>query len=212
MGFLRTSLLGNLFPVIIHQEKSNISGEVTIKEQLGIRELTVGGVTQSAQLGSKKVRVWESLAPTVKVNTVLVLGLGAGTVVTIIKQRYPDTKITAVEIDPVIVKLAKKYFNLNRDIKVRVGDARNFLAEGVSFDYIIVDLYLGRHNPEFSSEETFLRDIRSSLNQGGSAVFNRVPLFEGKESVKKFENILQQTFNKFSLQKVGANRVYKVKL
>ena len=53
---------------------------------------------------------------------VLVLGMGGGTTDTAYRRLYPGARVTAVEIDPLVVRVAHEYMGLERgpDVEVRV--------------------------------------------------------------------------------------------
>ena len=43
---------------------------------------------------------------------ILIVGLGGGCLTNYISRQYPDSKITSVDIDPEMIDVAKKYFNV----------------------------------------------------------------------------------------------------
>ena len=61
------------------------------------------------------------------IKKILVLGLGAGSIVKVINKYFPKSKITAVEIDPMMVEIGKKHFDLEkaRNLEIIIGDAFN---------------------------------------------------------------------------------------
>ncbi len=74
----------------------------------------------------------------------LVLGLGGGAVTKRWWRDYPDMTIDTVEIDPVVIDVAQRYFGLPDDERIRVvnQDARRFVQESsAKYDVIIVDCY-----------------------------------------------------------------------
>ena len=81
------------------------------------------------------------------IHRILILGLGGGAVVRTIEKILPGRDITAVEIDPVHIRIAKTYFGVstNRQTKVIQADAAVWLAhyQGDKFDFILDDLFIG---------------------------------------------------------------------
>ena len=76
---------------------------------------------------------------------VLVLGLGAGTVVRQLQTLFPFVQITAVEIDPVHIELAELHFGVDTSrAKIFQESAEEFIARyrGPKFDLIIDDLLI----------------------------------------------------------------------
>jgi spermidine synthase len=110
---------------------------------------------------------------------VLVLGLGAGSIVSIIVEEYgqnPD--ITGVEADPVVIHLAKKEFNIDRFFTLEIENttAEKFIAENKKqFDLIAVDVFVEAKVPESCQSEKFLSDLYAALKPGGRVVFNEMP-------------------------------------
>ncbi len=78
-------------------------------------------------------------------TAILVLGLGGGTIVNIIRHLLPKAKITAVEIDSELVDLATRYLHLEKssNLEIVIGDAYDYLATTRKrFDIVIDDLFL----------------------------------------------------------------------
>ena len=78
-----------------------------------------------------------------KPQSLLMLGLGGGTVLRQATHLLPDLKITAVEIDPEMVRLARKYMDvddLNLDVIVEDAfEVLNHLTD--TYDVVVDDLY-----------------------------------------------------------------------
>lgn len=108
--------LSFLNPHTIYQTNSIVNGEIKVIEQFGKRELIIGGLQQSGELVAK---LWEagirkSQSPKLKVQNILLLGLGGGSVIPILNKYFPHAQITAVEIDEMIIEIAKKYFAIQQ--------------------------------------------------------------------------------------------------
>ncbi|PKM79030.1 MAG: hypothetical protein CVU88_07905 [Firmicutes bacterium HGW-Firmicutes-13] len=79
-----------------------------------------------------------------ELKTILMIGLGGGTVPRRFLNDYPEINFKTVEIDPVVVKVAYKYFFLPRDPrhKVIVNDGRNFIRKSrKQVDLILLDAF-----------------------------------------------------------------------
>src|SRR5690625_1752355 len=85
-------------------------------------------------------------------NSVLVLGMGAGCVVDSLRNRYNyHGPVTGVELDPVVIEIARTEFNILKDPKVELieADAEKFIAETrQKFDLIVIDLFVDIQVPE----------------------------------------------------------------
>src|SRR5215475_6596118 len=77
-----------------------------------------------------------------------VLGLGGGRLPMILHHHYPAAQIDCTEIDPDVVAVAREYFGLITDDRLRVAvqDGRDFLAGRRSrggYDLILIDAFSG---------------------------------------------------------------------
>ncbi|MDF3128299.1 fused MFS/spermidine synthase [Kiritimatiellaeota bacterium B1221] len=77
------------------------------------------------------------------IQNLLMLGLGGGTVLRQLRHFLPDAEFTAVEIDGEMIRLARKYMELDQTgVEVVHGDAFAFLETHTGkYDVIIDDLY-----------------------------------------------------------------------
>lgn len=76
-------------------------------------------------------------------ESLLMLGLGGGTALRQIRRFLPDLRITSVEIDPGMIRLARTYMEIDTlDLEVVEGDAYGYLETGPrAFDIVVDDLY-----------------------------------------------------------------------
>lgn len=176
------NLFKEFFPTTLYQGFSLFSGPVKVIELRGERRLMVGGLVQSINLGRGSInhKVWGrlSLMPNPKKNlSILILGLGAGTVAQLLSRRLKPSKIVGVEIDPLIVDIGQKFFDLDKvkSLEVVVRDAGKFVQEKSGpYNFIVVDTYRGGVFPRSFSGPTFLKRLKVSLVEGGTLVFNRI--------------------------------------
>ncbi|MFM7023534.1 MAG: spermidine synthase [Flavobacteriales bacterium] len=109
---------------------------------------------------------------------ILVLGMGAGSVIETLRKDFQNKgKITAVEMDPVVVDIAKKYFRVDTfsNLYIVMQDAFVFVKESTSkYDFIIVDLFIDRQTPEQFSSPEFLESLIKMLSPEGRVLFNTV--------------------------------------
>jgi spermidine synthase len=84
------------------------------------------------------------LHPTGSPKTILMLGLAGGTVARQLRQLLPEAAITAVEIDPGLVRLARRHMQLDElDIEILIADAYAYIARSDrAYDVVIDDIYL----------------------------------------------------------------------
>lgn len=188
------------WPITIDQFKSKFNGSILVKEFIGRKYLDVDGLMQSGRIvddlfrkGFKELNIKLD----VNVRKILLLGLGGGTVVKTLQQLFPQAKITAFEIDPVMMIIAQKHFSLDiKKIDIKIKDVFDPKTEfGQDYDVIIVDLFKGYHIPEALGEKKFLKKIRISLAKNGYVIFNRLYfqkyIFEADRFLDKLREIFQ---------------------
>lgn len=78
-----------------------------------------------------------------RIRSLLMLGLGGGTVLRQIRHFLPGVRLTAVDIDDGMIRLARKYMDLDTlNARIVHADAYDYLASTKStFDVVIDDLY-----------------------------------------------------------------------
>jgi spermidine synthase len=124
-------------------------------------------------------------------RNVLFIGLGAGSSEKRMWRDFPDVRIQAVELDPVVRDVAYRYFALPRDprLRVDVGDGRRFLARDERrWDVIVVDAFFADAIPAHLVTQEFLGLARSRLARGGVVVTNAIGALAGPGS-KLFRSI-----------------------
>ncbi|MCA8831805.1 spermidine synthase [Hymenobacter pini] len=108
---------------------------------------------------------------------VLVLGMGGGGIIELLRQERSHTgPITAVELDPAVVEVAATEFNIRPDAALQIvcADAFAWLptAPTASYALIVVDLFLDLLLPRQLSEPGFWQHLRRVLRPGGTVVLN----------------------------------------
>lgn len=106
---------------------------------------------------------------------VLFVGLGAGVMPRYFNKYYPDAKVDAVEIDPVMVEVAKKFFHFQEkaNLKVHTLDGRVYIKRTPNkYDMIFLDAYRGENIPFHLTTVEFLRELKRKLKAGGVVVSN----------------------------------------
>jgi len=109
---------------------------------------------------------------------VLIVGLGGGTLAMTLREILPETQIDTVEIDPAVVKVARKYFNFKTDAKMAVfeEDGRVFVKKqmktGVKYDLIMLDAFDDDYIPEHLLTKEFLTEVKSLLTPQGVLAAN----------------------------------------
>jgi len=146
------------------------------------------------------------------VEQVLLLGLGAGSAVELLRKRdAPNAQITAIEIDPVVVELALRWFPecLDENIRIACADAADFVALSEErFDLIVVDLFIDEEVPSRCETAAFLTDCASRLLPGGLLMFNRLADAVHRQGpTMRFERVFLEALAGGSVVPVLGNRI-----
>ncbi|XP_068150384.1 LOW QUALITY PROTEIN: eEF1A lysine and N-terminal methyltransferase homolog [Drosophila tropicalis] len=136
---------------------------------------------------------------------VLVIGLGGGGLCSFLHAALPQARITAVEIDPIMLEVAEQYFELKQDkrLHVVIDDGLAFVERcrnedihfnAVLFDVDSKDLSLGMScPPESFIAPVILQHIKEIIGPKGLFMLNLVCRDESLRS-EALEN-LQKTFS-----------------
>ncbi len=189
---------------VLETSYSLLSGEIRVIKSLAWGTfIQIGGITQS---GGVVEQIWKDVVKKIngEFDNILILGFGGGSVAKILRKKFKDSKIVGVEIDPLMVKMGKKYLGMSGKIaKVYTDDALNWLLRnrGRKFDLIVVDVYQGKVFPKKFESDNFLNLAASFLSEEGILIFNRLytsdlgvrksALRFGEKLEKKFKRVVR---------------------
>lgn len=108
------------------------------------------------------------------VDSVLMIGLAAGTSARQFTEAYGPIKFDGVEIDQGIVDLAREHFAMNQpNLKVFVEDGRYHLEQSDEiYDVIGIDAYRQPYIPFHLTTKEFFEEVETHLDESGVAVVN----------------------------------------
>lgn len=178
------------------------------------RELIIDGFIQGGIDMNNRLPVYEyayfmeflpySLNPAGK--NCLVIGLGAG----IIPMWYEKTgiKTDAVDIDPNVVNIAKKYFGFELTGDVIISDARYYLINSSKkYDYIVLDVFNGDTTPGHILSVEALQILKTRMTQKGILAVNmagslKKETFMTASVIKTIESVFKsvEIYPAFSLE------------
>jgi len=144
----------------------------------------------------------------------LILGLGGGTLLTMLARRLPGIKLTCVDIDPTIIALAKQYFHVDTipNLIIIESDAETFVKKEVSrkhtYDLVVIDLSFGRDIPPFVTEKSFLTQIYSVITPTGTLLINYLREKEYRKKSDDLFPVLQNIFPSISDFEIANNRFF----
>lgn len=176
---------------------SKINEKIEVLEKHdGSKVIYVRGAEQTGGtitgMWEKALNIIQNSIPPKAGQNCLLLGLGGGDVVRILNKLYPQLKITVVEIDPQMIKIAEIFFkiHISKKLKIRKMDAEFFLETyKQKFDLIIVDLFIGKFNPDKFRTPKFFKDIIDNLTSNGIIIYNSHYIPENPEEFEKFQQI-----------------------
>jgi len=111
-------------------------------------------------------------------QSILIAGLGGGTIPTALRELYPEATIDVLEIDQAVVNVAREYFQYveDDDLHTHVVDARVFIKraglEGRKYDFIMLDAFTGEYIPEHLLTQEFLEEVRQIMTPDAVLVAN----------------------------------------
>jgi len=111
-------------------------------------------------------------------HSILIIGLGGGTLPRTLEKLLPDADIDVVEIDPAVVGVARQYFGFRPDERVHlsVQDGRAYVRQSLRgskrYELIMLDAYEHQYIPEHMLTREFLTEVRSLLQPGGIVAAN----------------------------------------
>jgi spermidine synthase len=115
----------------------------------------------------------------------LIVGLGGGAMVHFLKVHDPGLKLDVVEIDPMIVSVADRFFEVRSggNVDVKTADGLAYLKQpGAKYDVIYMDAFLRPSGgtdktgvPLHLKTEAFYDQVKARLNPDGVVVFNLNP-------------------------------------
>jgi hypothetical protein len=187
-------IVSYLIPITIYKKKSKLSKSIEITWVNGELVLdsentnySYGSLQRILRLGLKNI----GFKRIKSMENILVLGVAGGSVIkTLIEEIQFRGKITGIEIDPEIIKVANSYFDLNQipNLNIVIEDAFEFVLKTNSkYNLIIVDIFQDTKTPDFLFEKFFTDKLCSLLQTKEFILFNTMVL-------NKNENLRNKTF------------------
>ncbi len=113
-----------------------------------------------------------------KTDSVLLLGLGAGSVPAIFRNEYGGEKsVTGIESDQKVLEIGRRFFGLNeyKNLEIIHADACEFIHScEKKFDLVIVDLFIDDKVPACAETEEFFIHLMKVAAPGGLVLYNRL--------------------------------------
>lgn len=207
---------------VLERERSRF-GLVSVYDAAGKRYIAIGEQEQSGvNLANKREWVYTymyllslgilSVPPEAAARParILIIGLGGGSFADFLAEMYPAWQVDVVEINPAVIRLAKKYFPIDKRVAIFEDDGRAFLEKTKkTYDVILMDAF-GEHYipPELYTVEYF-RLMQKRLVENGLALMNT---WEGNPLEKSEMATLAHVFGRgyyiHDPRETPGNRIY----
>lgn len=108
---------------------------------------------------------------------------------------------TIVEIDPVVMGYASKYFDLSPNHNGVVADAVRYMGDVANsteerYDYIIHDVFTGGAEPVNLFTHEFMKDLQASLKPDGVIAIVRLLRYPTKSRLTSYRTMPRTFFNR----------------
>jgi spermidine synthase len=201
-------LFSYLIPIKIYEAKSTLSKSIEVTWANG--ELVLDSLNTNYSYGSlqrilkvglknigyKKITVMDSI---------LVLGVAGGSVIkTLVDEVKFKGKITGVELDSEIIKVANTYFKLDqiKNLEIIIDDAFEFVLKTKDkYDLIIIDIFQDTNMPNFLFETFFINRICYLLKSKGFVLFNTMILNE-TQNLRNKKYVADFNVDKFKIRTI----------
>lgn len=204
-------ILSYLIPMNVFQKKSLWSKNLEVTWNNGQLVLdskntnySYGSLQRILRIGLEEI----GFSKIKSMDSILVLGVAGGSVIkTLVDEIGFRGKITGVEIDPTVIELANKYFQLNEipNLEIILADAQDYVAScQTKFDLIIIDIFQDKEMPEFLFKNEFIDQIAFLVNPKGLVLFNTM-ILDKDDSLRNHEYISclkSKGFNSVTLPKL----------
>jgi spermidine synthase len=173
----------NLLP-----HRRRVAASIEVSEEAGVRYLHFGspwvqGAMRIARPWSLELEYTRDMMMALLLRplprwpkSVLLIGLGAGSMTKFLYRNRPRSTLTVVEIDEAVVKAAAQFFKLPIDprrIKIEVGDGHDFVAATErEFDLIMVDGFDAKSRVGKLDTLAFYQNCSARLSRYGVLVAN----------------------------------------
>jgi len=174
-------------------ERDTVYHRITVDDEAGVRYLRLDAYWQSGlDLADPRRTVFAysdylhlPLIFRPEARRVLFVGLGGGTAPRRYHEDYPQMAVDVVEIDPSVVEVARRYFGVPQDGRLRLvaQDGRLFVARSRErYDIVVLDAYLIDTIPFHLATREFFAAVRARLTPGGVLASNVIGALEGPRS------------------------------
>lgn len=138
----------------------------------------------------------------------LILGNASGSLSRIINTLYPEIKVTAIEIDPAITEVSRKYMGLtDSGTEIIHSDARAFLINDTNkYDLVFMDTFNALDIPVHLTSQEFFGLVKDHMSDDGLLGINVVSFDDS--FLMGLANTVSTNFSNVSYAKVNSTENY----
>ncbi len=169
-----------------------------------------GKYYSSYQIAFKKLKIGKFPA-----KNVLLLGIGLGSIIKLLLEHPTIQHVSAIDIDPEIIDLAKKYWpDMNQKFNTDFfnDDAINWLEtynKDQQFDLILSDIFIDDQTPEKFLTEKYLYLIKERLSPKGMFIFSRINFTSAQQNDNAdYEDTFKKVFPNYQVMPSKYNLMF----
>jgi len=136
-----------------------------------------------------------ALAFNPQAQSFLILGLGGGSIPHMLLAARPGASVDAVEIDPEVPELARRFFQLETSPRLQIflEDAAAYVARCTNqYDVVILDAYVGDMLPAQCTTDEFFSNAHRLLANRGLLIINWM-----RGDAERFRRVLSSVEGRF---------------
>jgi len=196
-------LVSYIYP-ITRKVKSDFNGILEITWYNGKKHLNAKNANYSYGSLQKILKIGLQKIDLSRCKEILLLGMGGGSVIKTLLQDFNyKNHITAIDIDPVIIDIAKEEFELtkSKNLEIICTDALQFMQQNKKqFDLIIIDLFVDTEIPTSFFSNLFWQDIIKAIGSRGNILFNASLHISDDKKLSNIITLLNN--NKYQVEKM----------
>jgi spermidine synthase len=132
-----------------------------------------------------------------RARKVLFLGVAGGTSLRQLLMLYPDLEVVGVELDPAVLAVAERYFELAPSPRLQLvaEDARWYLENtDAQFDLVAIDLFVTGQIPFFTTTREFFARVEERLTARGLMMMHVRSVRSGEDLLGPFVRTVGSVF------------------
>jgi spermidine synthase len=221
LALLLTNFLGKIKPTPgLLFDTESVYNYIQVVEEDGLRMLRLNEGHAEHSLYKEYQYLFDSywdyfLVPPLINNSqeALFIGLAAGTVARQYDHFFPNLKMDGVDLDPAIVEVGKKYFDLQKvaNLNIILKDGRVHLATTLKkYDTILIDAYKQPYIPFHLTTQEFFTQVKNHLSPQGIVAINVGSTRGDSEVLLMIQNTMKHIFKHVYAVKVQYSLNYVV--